>query len=277
MRSAQVPGHALLRGLGHALDRPGTYLVVVAVIAMIAWDAYARSTNALLVPTVGEIGAGLLEVLGSGDAWAAFARSNAAMFAGFALAVVIGVPVGLLLGRFRVADEAASIYIGVLLVTPMAAISPLLLMAFGISAWSQVTLVFVFAVVMVVVNSRTGVRQVDPSIIEMGRAYLLPEIGLWRHILIRAALPGVVVGLQLGLGRAIQGMVVGELLLVASGIGGLILNHSARFESGQLYAVIILVIIEALVLSRLLTWLEGRLVPWASHGRSPSRKGHITR
>jgi taurine transport system permease protein len=74
------------------------------------------------------------------------------------------------------------------------------------------------------------------------------------------------VGLQLGLGRALQGMVIGELLLVAAGVGGLILQYTARYQAGQLYVVIGILLVEAVLLTRSFYWVERRLVPWV--GRS---------
>lgn len=245
-------------------------------MVLLAWQVYAAGARGLLIPTVPEVLGGLGATVQDPRVWLAFGRSNAAMVIGYVAAVGVGVPLGLMIGRVKLADQLVSPYLGILLAAPIAAISPLLLIALGLTIWSQVVLVFVFAIVMIVVNCRAGVRQCDPVLLEMGRSFLAGELSLWRHILLRAALPGIMAGLQLGLGRAIQGMVVGELLLVATGIGGLILDFSGRYMAGELYAVVILVILEALLLSTLLQYMERRLVPWARL-RGSVQRGRLVR
>ncbi|MDO8485449.1 MAG: ABC transporter permease subunit, partial [Candidatus Limnocylindrales bacterium] len=109
-----------------------------------------------------------------------------------------------------------------------------------------------------------GVRQVDPELIEMATSYGASEREIWRKILLPGALPAIMTGVRLGLGRGVTGMVIIELLMVAVGIGGLILNFQGRFQAALLYALVVLVVIEALVLVQLVRYVEHRVAPWAS-------------
>src|SRR5690606_10750435 len=90
------------------------------------------------------------------------------------------------------------------------------------------------------------------------------ERQIWWRILLRGAMPGVMAGVRIGLGRAITGMVVVELLMVSVGLGGLILDFRAFFRVGDLYAVVIIVALEALLLISAARWMERRVIPWAN-------------
>ena len=124
-------------------------------------------------------------------------------------------------------------------------------------------MVWTFAIVMVVVNARTGVRQVDRSLIDMSRNFGACELGTWRRIILPAALPAILVGVRIGLGRAVTGMVIVELLMWAVGIGGLILKAQAFFRFDEFYGIVVLVIFEALILLAIVDWVQRRLTPWA--------------
>jgi NitT/TauT family transport system permease protein len=184
------------------------------------------------------------------------------MLIGFAAAVVIGIPLGLLIGRWQKAEKFVDPYLSIMLVTPMAALIPLFIVAIGLGLFSRVLVVFVFAFVYMTVNTRTGLRTVDPGLIEMARSFGATERQLWRKILLPGALPAIMTGVRIGLGRAINGMVIVELLLVAVGIGRLILDFQGDFKAGLVYAVVFIVVLEAIILMDLAKRLEKRLIPW---------------
>lgn len=245
------------------LDHPLVLRALTLVVVAVAWELGAASSSSLMIPGFFETvlaGAGLL--VGS-QLWSALAVSNQALVIGFPLAILTGVPIGLAMGRNRSFERATNVYVNILLVTPMAAITPLLLMSLGIGLASRVVLVYVFSVVMIVVNARSGIRQVDPSLLEMATSYGATERELWSQVLLPGALPAVMTGIRIGLGRAVTGMVIGELLLVSVGIGGLILRYRGLFQGAKLYATVVVVVIEALLLISLAQRLETRLIPWA--------------
>ena len=244
-----------------------TWRLVTLVIVCAAWQAYATVAGSLLIPSFSDTVKAVFDLLTGSDVYRAFLISNQALAVGFVLSIVIGLPLGLVAARFGLAERIIDPYISILVVTPMAALIPILLIALGLGLSSRVVLVVVFAVPMVVVNSRAGIRQVDPALIEMARSFGASETEIWRRILLPGALPAVMTGIRLALGRAITGMVIVELLMVSVGIGNLILRFRGFFESGPLYAVVILVVGEALILVNAVRWLERRVAPWAQVAR----------
>lgn len=249
------------------LDHTRTYQLLTFVLFAVAWQVYGTFWGGLLVPTFTETVVAVGDLVVDPEFWESFAVSNQALVLGFLCAVVIGIPVGLVLGRFRTLERLTDVYVNILLVTPMAAIIPLLVMSVGFGLLSRVILVTVFAVVMVIVNVRAGVRQVDPSLIQMARCYGASERQIWLRVLVPGALPSIMTGVRLGLGRAVTGMVIVELLMVSLALGGLILEFRGRFDGPHLYAVILVILAEALLLIAAAQWLERKVAPWAPGSR----------
>jgi NitT/TauT family transport system permease protein len=238
--------------------------LIVLVVLGVTWEISARVAHLLLVPTFSGTISGVFELIVDPKVWQAFFISNQALVIGFAVAVGLGIPLGLAAARFRRIEGFVDPYLNILLVTPMAALIPILLMSLGIGLASRVFLVVVFAIPVIIVNARAGVRQVDPNLIEMATSFGATEREIWRKILLPGALPAIMTGVRLGLGRGVTGMVIIELLMVAVGIGGLILNYQGRFQANLLYGLVVLVVIEALLLVSAVRAIEARLAPWAS-------------
>lgn len=229
----------------------------------LGWELLAHRLHSLLMPTFTETMIALAQLLVTPLLWKAVWISNQAMVLGFALAVSVGLPLGLLMGRWRAAEEFVGPYLSILLATPKSALIPILIMALGLGLASRVLLVFLCSFVAITINTRAGIRLIDPSLIEMAQAFGATEGQLWTKILIRGALPAILTGLRLGLIRAVSGMIAAELLLMALGIGRLILDFQAVFDSANLYATIIVIVAESVILTQTLRWLEPALrSPW---------------
>ena len=257
---ARPPSNSLVRRI---TESAWTYRLIALAILAVIWEWYATEVDSLLIPTFTETVAGTIELLTTPATYEAFLVSNQALVVGFSFALVFGILAGLAAARYPTVEAFFDPYLSILLVTPMAALIPILLMSIGIGLEARVLLVFVFAVPVIIVNARAGVRQVDAGLIEMATSYGASERQIWRKILLPGALPAIMTGVRLGLGRGITGMVIIELLMVAVGIGNLILEYRGFFLPGLLYGVVILVVIEALILVSIVRQIEYRLAPWS--------------
>jgi NitT/TauT family transport system permease protein len=222
------------------------------------------SEDSLLIPTFTATATALATLVFSAELWQAVIISNQAMVLGFALTLAVGIPTGLAMGRFQLLDRIAAPYISILLAAPMAMFIPLLIMSTGIGLTSRVILVFLFSVITVVVNCSAGVRSVDRSLIEMSYSFGASERVIWWRVLLPGALPAVMAGVRIGLGRAVGGMIIVELLMVAVGLGGLMLKYQGGFRPGPLYATVIVVVLEALLVIAIAHWFERKVAPWAA-------------
>jgi NitT/TauT family transport system permease protein len=239
--------------------------IVSFLILVVGWELLAHRLNSLLFPTFTETITAAAGLVVTPDFWQAMAVSHQALVVGFAFSVVVGTTVGLLIGRVRAAEKVLDPYINILLAMPMSALIPVIILAVGLGLPARALVVFLFSVIVIVVNTRTGLRTLDPSWAEMARSFGAKEWQLWRTIFLPGALPAMMSGFLLGLGRAMTGMITVELLLIAVGIGRLILDFQGTFEAGSVYATIMVVVAEAVILINVLKWTERRLSPWAGH------------
>lgn len=229
-------------------------LIVVAVI----WQGLALTLDSLLLPTFTGTMVACVQLARDPQLWEALWVSNQAAALGFICAAVVGITLGLVTGRWRLAEKMIDPYLNILLAVPKAALIPVLIMATGLGLLSRVLIVFSFSVVSIAVNTRAGMRLVDRSVLEMAHAFGASEGQLWRKVLLPGALPGIIAGLRLGLIRSVSGMITVELLLLALGVGRLILTYQGSFEAANLYATTLFVVAEAVLLTQALNWVERR-------------------
>lgn len=224
----------------------------------VGWEVFGRFQHSLLLPTFSQTIVALAGLLLQPVLWQALWVSNQTLVVGFAAALLGGIPLGLMLGRWKLADKSLSVYLNVLLVTPMAALVPLFIMISGLGLTSRILVVFVFAIPFIILNTRAGLRQIPPNLIEMAQSFGANEVQLWRKVLLPGVWPALLTGIRIGLGRAITGMVVAELLLSAEGLGKLLLQYQSDFEFASVYAVMLVVIAESVLLLRLVKSVEKR-------------------
>jgi ABC-type nitrate/sulfonate/bicarbonate transport system permease component len=237
---------------------------LVPIIAFLAlWEWYGISHDSLLFPSFSETIQSLIALIQTQELWESIWLSHQAMFLGFASALCVGIPIGVLAGYSHTIDNALEPYIRLLIVVPKSALVPIFILALGIGVIARAWVIFLYVVVYIVVNVRTGVRQVDPNLVEMSHSFGASRFHIWTKILLPGAYPSLLAGLRIGLGRAMSGMITVELLLSAVGIGRLIMRFRGEFDAGSAYAMVFIVLIEALLLSSGLRWLERRLTHWA--------------
>ena len=218
----------------------------------------------MLIPTFTGMLAGFFQLLFvDGRIWEALLISNEALILGYILSVIVGVPLGLAAGRARLIDRMLNPYVGIILAVPIAPLIPIVITALGLGVASRVMIVFLFSFIYITVNTRAGVRTVDAGLIEMAKSFGATERQVWRRIMIPGAIPAIFAGLRIGLGRAIAGMVMVELLLVASGLGRLLLEFTGRLQADLVFATVLVVIVEALLLLSAMRLVEKKAAPWS--------------
>lgn len=236
--------------------------IAVFIVFGIVWQLATLHSQSLVIPTFTETMVGLYRlVFVRGDLWMALYQSNQALVLGYLISVAIGLPFGLAMARADWLENIAEPYTHMLLAMPTAPLIPLIMMALGLGLASRVMIVVLFTFIYITINTRAGVRNVDSSLIEMAKSFGANEAQIWQRILIPGAVPAILAGLRIGLGRAINGMVAAELLLVASGIGNLLLEFRAAFEGGLLFATVFVVALQAVILLAFMQMLEQRLAP----------------
>jgi NitT/TauT family transport system permease protein len=235
-------------------------IVVVLVCWQLAGQLGIVDTKYTSTP-VDIVRAGV-SLAGSGDLWGNARITLLEFVAGFALAVVVGVPLGLLMGwrlRLRQTLEPALI---TLYVTPSLALLPLVVLALGIGPTAKIVMVFIEAVITIVVNSMAGIRETDPQLVRAARSFCAGEITVLRKVLFPSALPTVVAGLRLGAGRGVIAVIVAELYGGTQGIGLQISSYGQSFVIAPLLFLTLLVAIFGYGVSTALRITERRVSAW---------------
>ena len=181
---------------------------------------------------------------------------------GWLLSLAVGILLGLLIGRFRTFDALTKPYVTFLNALPVSTLVPIAVILFGIGYASRILVVFLFGVVEVTLNTAAGVRYVSRDLVEIGQSFNAKQSMLFRKVILPASLPGIMAGIRIGTGRAVVGMVVVEILLVAVGMGRLILRYRGRFQSAELYAVVLALILFGILLQVIARRFESRVSRW---------------
>ncbi len=238
-------------------------LRIISLITLaLIWEIAGRTGNAHLLPPLSKVFTAWIELLVSGELFQALMVSFQALVLGFLLSVGFGVPLGLLMGRYRRLESFLDVYMTALLTVPMISFIPFLVIAFGLGLHSRVWIVFLFAFVIIVINTTAGVRNVDPTFTEMARSFGAREGELFLKVILPAALPMIMAGIRLGMGRAVLGMVTSEMILAVVGFGAMLMTFGASFNSPALFATLLTIVLLAVALLALVQYLDRRLTPW---------------
>jgi NitT/TauT family transport system permease protein len=226
------------------------------------WEITGRIMDSTLIPPLSRIAAAWWKLLSSGKLLSNISMSLTTLAIGFLLAVLCGVILGLLMGRFRAVEHFLDLYVNALMSAPTTAFVPVLILWFGLGIESRIAVVFLFAVFVIIINTMTGVKQVDGVLVEMARSFGAREREVFFKIMLPAALPAIMAGVRLGMGRAVKGMVTGEMLLTLTGIGAMIMQYGSSFATDSLFAVILTILLLALLTMKAVQWIDRRLTGW---------------
>ena len=186
------------------------------------WEIFGGMIDPVLFTVPSKIAVAAVGMIASGELWNYLWPSLVVLAVGLILAAIIGIAIGLLLARFRLLDVAFGSYITFLYSIPSVALVPLIVLWAGFEMTAKIIILFMFAFFPMVINTYQGVRNVDTKLLEVGRAFRCSERQLWANIVLPAALPFIVTGVRLALGRGLIGMVLADLYTAISGIGYLI-------------------------------------------------------
>ncbi len=238
--------------------------LVSLAIALTLWEIAAWNVDPVLFTSPTKVAVAAYRMVLSGELWTYLWPSLVVLAIGFALAVVFGIAIGLLLARFWVLDVGLTVYITFLYSIPSVALVPLIVLWAGFDTTAKVIILFLFAFFPMVINTYQGVKSVDPKLLEVGRAFRCSEGQLWANIVLPASLPFIVTGLRLALGRGLIGMVLADLYTAISGIGYLIVRTASTYQVDKMFVPIVTLGLLGVTLTALLRLAERYVAPWTA-------------
>jgi ABC-type nitrate/sulfonate/bicarbonate transport system permease component len=200
-----------------------------------------------------------LEIVRGGDLLHDVSVSLWEFTLGIIFAVLIGVPIGLLLGTFQTLRHLLDPPVMALYATPQLALLPIFVVWLGIGVGSKVAVVFVGAVIPIIVNSIAGVREVERSLVLAARSFCAKRLDVFTKVIFPASLPAVMIGIRLGISRGVLGVIVAEMYVSQSGVGNEIMKYGSAFRVDYLLFYVILVSIFGFTTTTAVRALEERL------------------
>ncbi len=234
------------------------------IIWGLLWEIVGQMGTTFFIPPLSEVIATLFQVIQTAAFQKALGETAYAFFAGVFFAISIGIPVGILMGKNRLLDEILLPWVNVFLSAPLTALVPVLMVLFGFGMKSIIITTTLFAIWIIILNSRAGVRQINRSLVEMATSFGASPMDAFRKIYFWAALPEILSGVRIGIIRAVKGVIIGQLLISIVGFGALFELYSANFLMSHFWAVLIVLFALAFTISEFLAYLERRVAYYAA-------------
>ncbi len=250
------------------MNNPVAVKSVVFVLVLIAWEFAGRYVNPIFLSSPSAIAVAFVELIQSGELIRATGSSLLSFLLGMSLTVVFGIGIGVAMGRIRLVEYILEPYVTALYSTPSIALIPLFILWFGVGMAAKVFIIFFLSVFIVIINTFTGVRNLGQSVLDVGTAFGANQRQSFYMIVLPAALPFIMTGLRLAVGRGILAMIVAEFFTSISGLGGMIVKYANFFQTAKMFVPIVVVSLLGVCAVELLKRLEIKLAPWKETERA---------
>jgi len=267
LQTARTPGSTVneaarprRRGVS---PRMGQLIQIVSLIlVLVAWQLSGNFLNPILISTPSRIVSDFGEILLNGQLVQAFVGSAVEMAIGFGLACLVGISLGVLMGRWRTAEHAVDPLVSFGNATPTIALLPVMEIWFGLGLAARLAFIFVICIWSLLINTLAGVKNVNRGWADVGRSFGLSPFESTRRIFIPAAMPFIFAGMRLALAQAAVGMILSGQEIGETGLGGLVENFGSFFQTGHLIASIISSTALAFIAFWLLARAQAHFCPW---------------
>jgi NitT/TauT family transport system permease protein len=260
---ADVAARRRRPGLLGRINLVGWRLIALAAF-LVLWHLASIPAGKLLLPSPLDVLPAFLDLVRSGQLLSATASSLTVFVAGYSLAIVTGVGLGVLMGGMPRVGATLEIYVNALNSTPRVAFIPFIILWFGLGPSAKIVVIWFQAVMPILINTYAGVQNTDPDLLEAARSFGAKRGQLFRHVMLPAALPYIVTGLRLGGANAMVGTVIAELYTALSGLGYLIAQFGGTFQTAKYFGPVLVLAGMGMLISQSLKVLERRLARWKS-------------
>jgi NitT/TauT family transport system permease protein len=238
--------------------------VVSFAAIFLAWELAVRAgwLNPFFTSQPTAIAAALIRSAESGELWQSVGVTLGEFAAGFGAAIVVGFSVGVLAGRSRTIEYALDPFIWFIYSAPLIAFYPLFVLWLGLGTRTVVAISFLLSVTPIAVNTTSGIRQINSSLILAARSFGAgPRDLLWKVVL-PGSVPMIVAGLRLGVGRALTGVVIAELFVPSGGIGSSIAYNAGLLRTTNMLAALMVIVALGVICTQSLSAIEARFDTW---------------
>ncbi|HTN62912.1 MAG TPA: ABC transporter permease subunit [Devosia sp.] len=244
------------------------YRLGVVVVLVLLWWLAAGLAGRNLIPTPWATAVAGAHLLSTPVVYVAVGNSLVVYIGGVAIAIAIGLPMGLLAGGIPVVGRTLDPFFNALMATPRVAFIPLIIVLLGLRFEAKITIVALGAVMPVLINTYAGVRNGDAELVEMARSAGASKLQVFSKILLPGAAPFIMVGLRLGATIGLINTVVAELYTAVQGLGGLLALYGNTFQMAPYFVVVLVLSMLGIAVTEGLRLVEKRLDRWRA-GEGP--------
>lgn len=261
--SELVQPRSIVNPLSSSLKQALRPEVVSIAGLLVFWWLLSLGQPTYVLPSPWEVLTSFWEMsVETGVLWRGLRLSMASLLLGGALALSVGIVLGLLMGAQQSIEEAFDLYVNGLYVAPVSALTPLLIFWFGIDLAPRVAAVFIFAAPEIIITTYQGARNTPASLVEVARAFGASKRDIFWKVIVPHDIPFIITAARLGLGRAIKGMVLAELVIGLTGIGELVDLYVHNFDTASLIAVLLTLMFMGVIGTGVVKRLEVSITPW---------------
>ena len=238
---------------------------VFAFVAVWQFVAFRRLMPELFLPGPSDITVAFGAYIAKGQIWNDLWVSGQELVLGFVLAIVVGLPLGMLMGWYRRLNHALDPFVTFFNAIPRVSLTPLFIIWFGIGINSKIAVVFLGALFAILINAAVGVRNLDPALIKAARSFGASDIQLFRTIVLPGSVPFILAGFRLGLAHALTGVVVAELIAAQAGIGLMMATAGATFQTSKVFVGLVIIAGTGVLITYLFARIEKRFQSWKTN------------
>ncbi|HZW84816.1 MAG TPA: ABC transporter permease, partial [Nitrososphaerales archaeon] len=217
-------------------------------VILVVWQVLGQSVNPIIFAPPGKVATTFASLWNDGTLPSETEVTVVTLFLGFLLSCAIGIPLGLVMGRIRLAEYAIDPYVNFIYATPLVAIIPLALIWFGPSNTATYFIITLHTAPPILINTMSGVKATERGMVETGRSFGFKGWKLWRKVVLPSSLPYIMAGLRIGIGAALIGTMVAEIFLFNAGLGYELVNETALFNSAAVVAGVLIIMVIGIIL-----------------------------
>jgi NitT/TauT family transport system permease protein len=250
---------------GFLYRRSGMLITQIAtlVLLLLLWEWYAADKSIGLIAPPSKIAAAAYDLVVVDQTLViALLGSIGTMFVGMTLAIAVGIPLGILMGRSKTLEAVLDPYVMFLYVLPSVAFVPVLVVILGIDVQLRLAMIFLSAAFPLMINTIAGVKNVDAELIDGGRSFCASEFQIMRTIILPGSVPFIFAGIRIGFSAAWVGAIVAEMTAIITGVGGLLLESASRFRTADVFVAIFGIMIVAVAIQIVTSRFERWVTPW---------------
>jgi NitT/TauT family transport system permease protein len=198
----------------------------------------------------------------TGEIWPDIGWSGVEYAVGLSLAIAIGIPLGLAAGWYRRLSYAVEPFLSALNATPQVAFLPLIVVWVGTGFATKVVIIVLLAVMPIAINAQAAVKTTDPRLVRVAASFGAGDWRLFRTVILPSAVPFLLAGLRLAIGRGMIGIVVGEIYGSATGVGAMINQAGSRFQTDKVFVGVLTIVAAGVVLVAIVQRVERSVEAW---------------